>query len=466
MLNNMQNFFATIASKLVKKKPSDTDLIAIGSKNDNYGAGYAPTAIKYADLKADILSNLPAEECGTKFGLNWATVGPKISFRKPEYQTGIRDVIIPGELEIARDDQYGIYNAALETEWDQNVSPLNTSWNSKFTTLDNGFGWANLGNAADRSYGFFYDALDQAIGCEIVGMELVFRDDNSGRMWIIKFTEWTQGGDGGGFAYDRYELYAETYFYRPPLSNAIVDVVSEGLVLKRDNNRGIYNAVLETRYDNKCDKSPLGTEWNSVYTDSVNYGNSNLANVRNRKFGTWREAVDANPPSMINVPMVMHDLSTDLYWLVFFTDWASEGNNGSFGLRRLLIPQDCGIEFNDGTVMTTAATGGGTTCCPVLDANTNLIIDDNSANTVSVAIGGSQQIADFSGMLLVNDHYSGRVETWIAGSGDATLLGYTDSGAGIPTSAVTQAGNGYEWKNNDGLQGPFTFTVIKTRNGA
>ena len=99
------------------------------------------------------------------------------------------------------------------------------------------------------------------------------------------------------------------------------------------------------------------------------------------------------------------------------------------------------------------------------------LIDNSSDNLVAIPDGTVpvdfvQEISDFSGMLIVNDHYDGRVETWICGGGDGVLLGYTNVGAGPCTSTLTLISNGYEWHNNDNMQGPFTFTVIKTRNGA
>jgi hypothetical protein len=68
--------------------------------------------------------------------------------------------------------------------------------------------------------------------------------------------------------------------------------------------------------------------------------------------------------------------------------------------------------------------------------------------------------------LIVNDHYDGRVEYWIAGGGDGVLLGATDLGGGVCGSTLTMSGTGYEWTNEDNLTGPFTFTVVKTRNEA
>jgi len=50
MLNNLTNFLNIIAGGMVKKTLSDTDLIAVGTKDKNYDGGYKPTAITAADL--------------------------------------------------------------------------------------------------------------------------------------------------------------------------------------------------------------------------------------------------------------------------------------------------------------------------------------------------------------------------------------------------------------------------------
>lgn len=102
-------------------------------------------------------------------------------------------------------------------------------------------------------------------------------------------------------------------------------------------------------------------------------------------------------------------------------------------------------------------------CCPVLDVEGNLIIANNSTNTVAVGPGGTQFIPEFSGFLLVNDHYDGGVETWIAGGGDTICLGATNTGGGPVGSSLTISGTGYLWTNDSNMTGPFTFTVIKTR---
>ena len=72
-------------------------------------------------------------------------------------------------------------------------------------------------------------------------------------------------------------------------------------------------------------------------------------------------------------------------------------------------------------------------------------------------------IPNFSGMLLVNDHYNGGVAMYLAGSGASVLVSNTTPGF---DSSLTMNGGGYDWTNTNNLNGPFTFTVIKTRNGS
>ena len=170
---------------------------------------------------------------------------------------------------------------------------------------------------------------------------------------------------------------------------------------------------------------------------------------------------------MLNTDLIMWDMTTDLYYKVVFTQWTNNNNGGGFNYDRTVIPQSESVKFADGTVLNSApVTGGGTTCCPILDSEGNLIIGDNSANTVSVGPGGTHDIPNFSGFLLVNDHYDGGVETWIAGGGDTICLGATNTGGGPVGSSLFISGSGYTWQNDSNMTGPFTFTVIKTRNEA
>jgi hypothetical protein len=86
--------------------------------------------------------------CGQKFTVNPNTLGPKVSFRRVNNAPNVRDIIIPGVLEIARGNARGIYNSAQEEGYDYN-SPAGTEWNSNFTDPVN-YGWNQLGTVNDK----------------------------------------------------------------------------------------------------------------------------------------------------------------------------------------------------------------------------------------------------------------------------------------------------------------------------
>lgn len=116
-----------------------------------------------------------------------------------------------------------------------------------------------------------------------------------------------------------------------------------------------------------------------------------------------------------------------------------------------------------GRVRTLELGGGGST----IDTEGSLIAVDNSANTVSVGPGGTHDIPNFSGMLIVNDHYDGGVSAFLCGGGNTTtLIGYTPYGPGTGTVTINGSVNGYTWTNTNNAYGPFTFTIIKTRDSA
>ena len=104
-----------------------------------------------------------------------------------------------------------------------------------------------------------------------------------------------------------------------------------------------------------------------------------------------------------------------------------------------------------------------------VDANGNSVTNNTSNNTVAIPTGVAavdfvQTIPNFSGVLVVNDHNDGGVEMWVCGGGDCTLVSSTTASLG--GGSMAQNGFGYDWTNDQALNGPFTFTVIKTRNEA
>lgn len=55
MLNNLTNFFNLIRGRKIKTTLADSDLIAIGVRDSRFDGNYQPSAIKYEDLKSQVI---------------------------------------------------------------------------------------------------------------------------------------------------------------------------------------------------------------------------------------------------------------------------------------------------------------------------------------------------------------------------------------------------------------------------
>jgi hypothetical protein len=88
----------------------------------------------------------------------------------------------------------------------------------------------------------------------------------------VKFTQWTQNNNGGGFSYERTKVYptveSVVYFTKKNYENVSDIIIPGRLEIKRGNGGAIYNDVLENSWDENV--SPEGTEWNSIYTQLYN----------------------------------------------------------------------------------------------------------------------------------------------------------------------------------------------------
>lgn len=154
----------------------------------------------------------------------------------------------------------------------------------KNNTLGNSdyFNWTNISieNLDSRDYANFQEALygndetEQAvIGQVILGKELIMHDTVNNEFHKVKFTQWTQNGNGSGFSYERTKVWPtveSTVYFTKRNYEDIVDVIVEGsLEIARNNNGGaIYNIADENNWNSNV--SPIGTLWNSIYTQDNN----------------------------------------------------------------------------------------------------------------------------------------------------------------------------------------------------
>jgi hypothetical protein len=250
-------------------------------------------------------------------------------------------------LTLARGAIGALYNAEVEQSYDRNTDtqPTGTAWNAD--------GWGDLSNLASRSYTTFYEALNQAVGENIIGAELVMWDTINGKFYKFSFTDW--GGDNGGsFAYTRTRIEDPNYFRKLDYATVNnIDVIEDDSTLQigitRDNNGGIYNPFTEEGWDE--DVSPDGTEWN---TD----GWDDLTEVETRTYTNFYDAYDeAIGNNILGSKAVMYVPSIDKYYAIQWLSWTQNNAGGGFSYLRYEIDLDKldeGVRFADGTVQKTA----------------------------------------------------------------------------------------------------------------
>lgn len=158
----------------------------------------------------------------------------------------------------------------------------NTLGNTDYFNWDN----TSIENLTGRTYDTFYDSLygdgGENLGNVILGKELIMHDTVNDEYHKVKFTQWTQNGNGSGFSYERTKIYPSvepTVYFTKRNYGSEVDIISAGILeIKRGNGGAIYNQAEEGGWNS--DVSPYGTEWNSIYTENNNgsYFENNIIN--------------------------------------------------------------------------------------------------------------------------------------------------------------------------------------------
>jgi hypothetical protein len=181
---------------------------------------------------------------------------------------------------------YYFYDNIISNNFNENNVGIDFQNNKPYNyTL---FGWDDLSTVSTRNYELFYDAIDTDFNDKVLGKEFVMKIISTSQYFKIKFTQWTQSNNGGGFQYERQEID----FSGSPIGNSItfnktnggseVDIIVEGVVeITRGDSDGIYNIATEGSWNSGV--SPQDTEWNSIYTQTNN-GNNFRNNVIGNNF--------------------------------------------------------------------------------------------------------------------------------------------------------------------------------------
>jgi hypothetical protein len=251
-------------------------------------------------------------------------------------------------LTLARGSQGALYNIDLEVEYDRNnhTSPAGTEWNAE--------GWGDLLNLQSRSYSTLRSVLNNSIGNNIIGVELVMHDTINDKYYKFIFTDWGVN-NGGSFAYTRTLITDPNYFKKE--DNATVndvDVIEDDSTIQigitRGVNQGIYNPFTEEGWNS--DVSPEGTLWNIDGWDD-------LTNIETRTYNNFYAAY-GNGGLGNKVPgsnAVMYVPSINKYYAIQWLSWTPDGNGGGFSYIRKeidLTKLNEGLRFADGTTLKSA----------------------------------------------------------------------------------------------------------------
>ena len=371
------NWVYLLKNKLVKTTVQDPekDLLILGN-NVSYvkrGDKYQSYGMTVQDF-AEYVNESVTGNCPIQMNFKPGSIGEKVSFRKESGSNPNtdKDIIIPGLLEITRGaNGNGIYNIAVEPFYNSaNDSPQYTFWNTQYVDPAN-TSWASLWDVQNRTYTDWRSAVDVPAGQyappQYVGIPSVMKydDGNTVRYWLIMFTEWGVGNyNEYGFAYDRYEILPAVDFSQPSASNTntpnVIDIISEGVHITRAYTGGaLYNTVNEPDSNNGV--SPRNTKWNSIFTDSrTGYsGYTDLSNLESRVYTDFYNALDQQVGN--NIPgtdLIMHDMTTNLYYKVDFTEWAQGCGNGGPGIPTSWDIDNAGSGYPDGGYYNVTATGG------------------------------------------------------------------------------------------------------------
>lgn len=153
---------------------------------------------------------------------------------------------------------------------------IGTEFDNNRPSNSNLFGWDDLSTVSARTYNTLLNVVGGGqLGRRLLGKELVMFVSSTSQYFLIKFTQWTQDGNGGGFQYERQEIDSNgntigsnVVFTKTNNGSEIDVIIPDVLEITRGNNGGIYNVVSEGSWSGSI--SPSGTTWNSIYTEPDN----------------------------------------------------------------------------------------------------------------------------------------------------------------------------------------------------
>ena len=284
-------------------------------------------------------------------------------------------------------NQQGIFNPYREDNWNSNNSPDGTLWNTD--------GWTDLSDVESRTYRNLYAAFGfGGLGNKIIGAECVMYLPDNGKYYTVKFSSWTQGGNGGGFAYTRRELDLEKLpqGIRFADGTRLTSAAGVGRVKSRASND---RRIEEVSGSNTV--TVLSKETSTIQAVTSRAG-SNTSDVWIDNTATSIDNVIDNPELFSNAYNFEFSLD-NTNWYPYAGSYASSGTERGYGVQ---FPT--AVTYNQGATIYFRYTTGGDSVVwwdkndlPSGGANFRGAVIDYHAYTGESTIIGTIHIVDDDG---------------------------------------------------------------------
>jgi len=282
--------------------------------------------------------------------------GEVVEFEKEDYadmsDSQNWDIIVAGQIAIARNTSQGLYNPYTDDGWDGvGVDGVEWAWGSTEEVLANGgIGIDGDGYTEDMrsfqrdgpnnsccntSYYLSDDNPNNVSSMHIIGTDIYYD---------VEWHSWTSNANGGGFSYTRSGL---TEMFTVSIGDVVSfakedyadvtdstnwDILGDSIAITRGDQNGLYNPYTDTGWS-WSDYGPEGTVWK--------WGDATSSNV----YTNWRSAVYQSgwgPRYVLgneydyvsDKTMTLKIVDTEEVWEVHWEDWTSSANGGGFSYTR------------------------------------------------------------------------------------------------------------------------------------
>jgi hypothetical protein len=229
------------------------------------------------------------------------------------------------------------------------------------------------------------------------------------------------------------------------------DMISTGVIITRGVQGGLYNIAVESSFDGNV--SPVNTEWAGSSTATAT------------SYSTWRNAMDGDPRSMINMTASMHLLAEDRYFDVVLREWTCCEGGGGFSYERTEVYNWLKTQA---TTSGTISTGSSVTFdldfntagLPAGTYNGTFTIKSNDPASpsrnipVSITVTGSPEARIFESTLVF-------ANTIVGTSSKKKIHVFNDGAAPLHVTGISYSDNQLSTFEATGTIAPFTFGYVE-----